>query len=75
MGLLSVALLPPRATLATAEVVVAVRDLAALTGPLRREGGYGERLDVLLAEDGAIEQLGRLSSPGRAARAHRGSRC
>ena len=32
-------------------------------GPIREEGGYGDRLDVLLAEDGALEQLGRLGDP------------
>ncbi len=63
MGLISFALLPARAVLATAEVVVALRDLAAPDGPLRGRGGYGERLDVLLAEDGATEHLGRLGSP------------
>lgn len=61
MGLLSFALMPARAAVASAEVVLAVRDLAAADGPLRRKGGYGERLDVLLAEGGPLEQLGRLS--------------
>lgn len=63
MGLISLALLPARAAVATAEVVVAMRDLASPTGPVRRPGGYGERLDILLAEDGALEQLGRLGDP------------
>ena len=63
MGLVDIALMPARAMVATAEVVIAIRDLAAPSGPVRRAGGYGERLDALLAEDGAIEQRARLSDP------------
>lgn len=63
MDLVSVALLPARAAIATAETAVAIGALVAPTGPLRRPGGYGERLAVLLDEDGAIEQLGRLGDP------------
>jgi hypothetical protein len=63
MGVRSIALMPARAVLATAELVVAARDLTHPEGPLRREGGYAERIDVLLAEEGAIAQLGRLGAP------------
>src|SRR4051794_8853315 len=60
MNVLSIALLPARAAMASAEVAVAAVGFVSASGPLRRPGGYGERLEVLLAEDGAIEQLGRL---------------
>src|SRR3954469_7392911 len=63
MNLVSVALLPARAAIATAETAIAIGGLVAPSGPLRRAGGYGERLAVLLAEDGALEQLGRLGDP------------
>ena len=63
MNLVSVALLPARAAVATAETALAIGAFVAPAGPLRRSGGYGDRLAVLLAEDGAIEQLGRLGDP------------
>src|SRR3954451_13789003 len=60
MNVLSVALLPARAAMASAEVDVAAVCFVGPSGPLRRPGGYSERLEVLLAEDGGIEELGRL---------------
>lgn len=55
--------LPARTAVAAAEIVLATRDVLATDGPVRRPGGYGERLDVLLAEGGAVEALARLADP------------
>ena len=63
MGLLSVALLPARAVVGGAELLVATGRMVAPGGPVRRPGGYADRLTALLAEAGALEQLGRLGDP------------
>jgi hypothetical protein len=41
------------------ELLVATGRMVALDGPVRRHGGYADRLAALLAEGGAVEQLGR----------------
>jgi hypothetical protein len=63
MGLLSLALLPARAVVGGAELLVATGRVVAPGGPARRPGGYAERLSALLADGGAVEQLGRLGDP------------
>ena len=57
MNVVSVVLLPARAAVATAETVIAVGVLASNSGPLRRPGGYAERLTAVLDEDGPIERV------------------
>lgn len=51
-----------RAVVGLAEVIEAARPLARPDGPIRREDGLGERLELLLAPGGALEQLGQLST-------------
>ncbi len=63
MGLLSIATLPARTAIAGAELIIATSRMAARDGPIRRTGGYEERIRVLLATGGAVEQLGRLGDP------------
>ena len=49
MNVLSLALLPARVAMAGAEVAVAAAGFVSPSGPLRRPGGYSERLEILLA--------------------------
>jgi hypothetical protein len=53
-------LLPARAARGGAEIAVDAARAIGREGPIRRPGGYTDRLAALLAEGGAIEQLGRL---------------
>ncbi|GAB2937677.1 hypothetical protein GCM10027047_37840 [Rhodococcus aerolatus] len=57
MNLLRLATMPVRVGVAAVDVTLAVGRLAAPDGPVRRPGGLGERVEVLIGEGGLLEQL------------------
>jgi len=57
MNVFELMALPVRLTATTVEVSLAASRFVASDGPLRRPGGYAERLEDLLAEDGVVARL------------------
>ena len=56
--------LPARLTVAAAETTLALGQLVAPEGPVRRPGGYAERVMLLIGEGGLVERLAAtLSDP------------
>lgn len=56
--------LPVRLTVAAAETTLALGQLVAPEGPVRRPGGYAERVMLLIGEGGLVERLSTtLSDP------------
>lgn len=57
MPLLDVVTLPARLAVAASRATLGLGQLAAPDGPVRRQGGYADRLMLLIGEDGLIERL------------------
>jgi hypothetical protein len=62
MAFLDVVTLPVRVGLAATRVTLALGELVAADGPVRRPGGYAERLMNVIGEDGYADRLDRALS-------------
>jgi hypothetical protein len=65
MALLDLVTLPVRLTVAAANTTLALGQLVAPDGPVRRPDGYADRLMLLIGEGGAVERLDRVLSDPR----------
>lgn len=64
MGVLDLVTLPVRVTVAATHATLGVGRLAAPDGPIRRRGGYAERVMLIIGEGGWVERLAvTLSDP------------
>src|SRR5512145_768208 len=59
MALIQLVTLPLRVGVAATQVTLALGELVAPDGPVRREGGYAERLMAVIGEGGHVERLAR----------------
>ncbi len=59
MALLDLVTLPLRVGVAATQVTLALGELVAADGPVRREGGYAARLMAVIGEGGHIERVAR----------------
>lgn len=57
MALLDLVTLPVRLTVAAAETTLALGELVAAEGPIRRRNGYADRLMLVIGEGGLAERL------------------
>ncbi|MGZ4428316.1 MAG: hypothetical protein ACXVEV_09745 [Nocardioidaceae bacterium] len=62
MAILDLVALPVRVTVAATRATLGLGRLAAPDGPVRREGGYAERLTLIIGEGGLIERLAAVLS-------------
>lgn len=68
-SLFDAALLPLRVARAATDVTLGLATLASPDGPLRRPGGYAERVTVVIGEGGLLEEVARvLTDPSGALR-------
>jgi hypothetical protein len=65
MALLDLVTLPVRLTVAATNTTLALGQLVAADGPVRRPNGYADRLMLLIGEGGAVERLDRVLSDPR----------
>lgn len=65
MDLRAVALLPVRVSIAATQATLALGQLASPGGPILRDGGYAARLAQIFAEDGLLDQVGRILADER----------
>ena len=65
MALLDLVTLPVRLTVAATSTTLALGQLVAADGPVRRPNGYADRLMLLIGEGGAVERLNRVLSDPR----------
>ncbi len=65
MALLDLVTLPVRLTVAAAETTLALGQLVAAEGPVRRRNGYADRLMLLIGEGGIAERLERVLTDPR----------
>ncbi|HZJ06418.1 MAG TPA: hypothetical protein VFD59_13225 [Nocardioidaceae bacterium] len=57
MGFQEIVTLPVRLTVAATEITLSLATLVADEGPIRRQGGYAERVMLLIGEGGLIDRL------------------
>jgi hypothetical protein len=62
MALPDLVTLPPRLASAAAQTTLALGDLVAPQGPVRRPGGYADRVMLVIGEGGMAERLERVLS-------------
>ncbi|MGH3330383.1 MAG: hypothetical protein ACRDPJ_03660, partial [Nocardioidaceae bacterium] len=62
MPLIDLVTLPVRVTVAAAQVTLGLGQLMAPDGPVRRQGGYADRLMLVIGEGGHIERVSRVLS-------------
>ena len=68
MALLDLVTLPARLTVAAADTTLALGQLVAPEGPVRRQDGYADRLMLVIGEGGLVDRLDRPRCPTRTAR-------
>jgi len=59
MAILDILTLPVRVGVAATHVTLSLGELVAPDGPVRRQGGYAERLTLVIGEGGYVERLAR----------------
>ena len=59
MALLDLVTLPVRLTVAAVDTTLALGELVAEDGPVRRRDGYADRLMLMIGKDGLVERLAR----------------
>lgn len=62
MGVFDVLTLPARLAVSATEATLALGQLVAAEGPIRRKGGYAERVMLIIGEDGLVERLSAVLS-------------
>ncbi len=65
LGLSDLVTLPVRLTVAATQTTLGLGQLMAPDGPIRRPGGYAERIVLIIGEDGLVERLSAVLSDPR----------
>lgn len=65
MALMDLVTMPLRVGAAATQVTLTLGELVAPEGPVRREGGYAERLMAVIGEGGHVERVARVLSDPR----------